>query len=59
MLAAQIVRNLWSLLDGQRKLDKANRRVQREVQAAQSGSTKMVQSVWKREDGVAALAAVW
>ena len=59
VLAAQIVRNLWSGLDGQRKLDKANRRVRRRVQAAQPGTTKMVQPVRKSGSGVAALAAVW
>ena len=59
VLAAQIVRNLWSGLDGQRKLDKANRRVWREVQTAQPGATKMVQPVRKSGSGVAALAAVW
>ena len=59
VLAAQIVRNLWSELDGQRKLDTVNRHVQKEVQATHLTATKMVQPVRKSEGGVAALAAIW
>ena len=53
------LRNLWSGLDEQKKLDKANRRVQKEVQAAHLTAAKMVQPVRKSGSGVAALAAVW
>ena len=59
MLAAQIVRNLWRRLDGQRKLETANKNVKREVQAAHPSARRMVQAVRNKEDGVAALAAVW
>ena len=55
----QIVRNLWLELDGQRKLDTVNIHVQKEVQAAHLTATRMVQPVLKKEDGVAALAAIW
>ena len=59
VLAVQIVRNLWSELDGQRNLEAANRNVQCEAQAAHLSATRMVQPVMEREDGVAALAAIW